>query len=394
MNRAERALLFAAFSAALGFGTLIPVLPVYLAAAGAPSPWHAGALPSVFLVVASLSAPLWGRFSDRIPRRRVLLCGLAGAVLAVVPFFLQHSVTTLYVYQAGAGLAFGAVGPVALAMLYEAAPSGSQARGVAWFNSATLAGYFVGPAAGGWTASLAGDVSAHRVVQVALAVHALLAITALLFVATARYCAAPPAEHPDTASSSRSTRALLPLSIALFAAFMIGAFEIDASLFARSPLHLGPADVASVFMACSAAMLVVQLAILPRLAARGPRLPIALGCVAASAVLLALMAMAQAHAGLIVQGALQGAVLGLAVGLVSFETAMRGGAIRGRMLGYQNAAMNAGQALGSAAGATAFITLGAVGLPMVGALVLLSGTLLAIRGRKSLEAHRTTRHQS
>lgn len=377
MNREEGSLLLAAFCAALGFGALIPVLPVYLAAAGASLPWHTGALPFVFLLVASVSAPLWGRLSDRIPRRRVLLGGLVIAAGAGLPFVAQHSVSTLYMYQALAGLSFGAVAPVALAMLYETTPAAAGGRGVAWFNGALLAGYFVGPAAGGWAAALASEVAPHRVVILAISFHALLVLIALRLVAQASH-GRPFASAEKTGTlSSRPATANASIATALLAAFMIGAFEIGAALYARSPLHFGPGDVASLFMACSAAMIAIQIAVLPRLGPDAPRIYMAWACVAVSAVLLALIVFAQAHAALFAVAASQGAALGLAVGLVSFETAARGGATRGLLLGYQNAAMNAGQAVGSAAGTAAFVALGGAGLSLVGALVLLAGALFS-----------------
>ena len=372
MNAPERALLFAAFSAALGWGTLIPVLPVYLDAAGARWAGHVGALPVLFLSAASVSAPLWGRLSDGMPRRRILLCALALGAAAAIPFALQHSVAALYVYQATAGLAFGAVGPVALAMLYEAAPGG---RGVAWFNGAMLAGYLLGPALGGWTASLAASSSPHALVALAMGGHTLLALLALALVALVAPATAAAAPQAQSGRAGAATAA------ALVAAFTIGAFEIAASLYARSPLHLRAEDVAWIFVTCSAAMFLAQLAVLPRLSPQAPRLRIALSCITASAVLLALMAWASLHAALLVLVALQGISLGLAVGVLSFEAA-RSGALRGRLLGYQNAAVNAGQAAGSAAGAAGFLNLGSAAFPALGALVVLAAALVGWRNAK------------
>jgi DHA1 family multidrug resistance protein-like MFS transporter len=366
-------LLFAAFSAALAYGMLIPVVPVYLAAAGAPASWHQAALPVVFLAAASLSAPFWGRLSDRIPRRRVLLCGLGGSVGALVPFLVQHSLLTLYAYQVIAGLAFGAVIPVALSMLYEDAARGDEARGIAWFNGSTLAGYLLGPALGGWTASLGAELPPHRALLIALALQALATLAALLLVLATTPSSARPRDEGEIAPRPGRTRRAV--AAALLAAFLIGAFELSASTYARSPLHLDGSDVAWIFMACSAAMFAVQLALLPRLPPRAPRVRIAFGCVITSAVLLALMGWAQAHAALIAFAALQGAVLGLAVGLLSFDAAASGARRRGQLLGYQNAAVNAGQAAGSAAGAASVMALGAAGLAALGSVVVLAAAL-------------------
>ena len=384
MNRhaaAEGALLFAAFGAALAYGMLIPALPVYLAAAGAEWPWHAGALPVVFLAAASISAPYWGSLADRVPRRRVLLCGLAGAISATVPFLVQHSIAALYAYPAISGVAFGAVTPVALSMLYEAARPGARARSVAWFNGAALAGYFSGPALGGWIASLAVDLPGHRVVGLALAVQGLAAFMALLLVVATTRRAVPSRDDDEPAEAPASQRAGRTVGAALLAAFLVGAFEMAASTYARSPMHFGASDVAWIFMACSSAMFVTQLAVLPRLPAAAPRPRIAVGCVTLSALLLALMGWAQTHLALLAFATLQGAVLGLAVGVLSFDAAASGPRSRGRLLGYQSAAVNAGQAAGSAAGAASVMALGSAGFAALGSLVVLAAALLQrIRG--------------
>ena len=382
MTAAERALLFAAFSAALAFGTLIPLLSAYLAAVGGAA-WHAGAVPVVFLACASLAAPLWGSLSDRVPRSRVVLTGLAGYVAAMIPFLASHSLATLYAFQALSGVSFAAVAPVALAVLYETAAPGRQARGVAWFGGATLAGYLAGPALGGWIAAIGADLPPHRAVLMALAAQAAFAVAALVLVGwTVRN--RPPQRQASSAMTGSRQASGGAVWAALLAAFMIGGFEITASLYVRSPLHLGARDVALLFMACSAAMFVAQLTILPRLPAGVRRVELALGCITLSGIVLAAMALAQAHAAVLALAALQGAVLGLAVGLLSFEAASAGGLRRGLLLGYQSAAVNAGQAAGSAVGTAAFLTLGTAAFPAFGALVIVIGAVLsrgALRGR-------------
>ena len=370
MTAGERALLLAAFSTALGLGMLLPLLPLYVSSTGDAATWHLGAAPVVFLAAAAGSAPLWGRLSDRVPRIRVLACGLAASAAAVLPFAIQHSVATLYAYQVIAGIAFGAVGPAALAMLYEARPPGTQALGVSWFGAATLAGYLAGPAAAGWIATLAADAQPHRPVLLALALQSALAVVALVLVA-----AAPAPRAAARASEVQSSHAGGTVAGALLVAFVIGGFEILASLYVQSPLHLGAREAAMIFSACSGAMLLAQLFVLPRLPAHVSRVRLAMRCMMASAVLLAAMGFVQPHGLLVAVALLQGAALGLAVGLLSFEAAASAGARRGSVLGWQNAALNAGQALGSATGAAAFVTLGAAAFPAFAAAILLATAL-------------------
>jgi len=379
MTLGHVAILLAAFSAALGFGTLLPLLPVYLAASGAQGLWHNGALPVVFLAAAAVSAPLFGRLSDSTGRAPVLIVGIAGTVVASAPFFIQHSLEALYAYQVLAGLAFGAVAPVALAMLFETTAPDNRARGIAWFGGTTLAGYLSGPALGAGMAALSSQLPSHRVVQLALGTQAALALSALLLAVMAKRSPMPEAGALAASVTPVAGHRAIAVQAALLAAFMVGGFEIAASMYVRSPLHLGAKDVALIFMACSAAMIATQLVLLPRIPARAPRIELALGCITGSAILLAVMGFVQAHAILLALAALEGATLGLAFGLLSFEAAAVGGQGRGLVLGYQNAAFNIGQAAGATAGAAAFLTIGVSAFPALGALVILAGAFLARR---------------
>src|SRR5215204_1551217 len=72
----------------LGFGIVLPLLPRYadrlLEPAGIPRQLHGlviGALLSVFSLMQFAFAPIWGRVSDRVGRRPILLLGLGGSVV-------------------------------------------------------------------------------------------------------------------------------------------------------------------------------------------------------------------------------------------------------------------------------------------------------------------------
>src|SRR5438067_3483975 len=64
----------------IGFGIVLPLLPGYTEDFGAKG-FMVGTIMATFSAMQFLFAPAWGRLSDRIGRRPVLLVGLVGSVL-------------------------------------------------------------------------------------------------------------------------------------------------------------------------------------------------------------------------------------------------------------------------------------------------------------------------
>jgi len=335
------------------------------------------------LIAASLSAPVWGHASDRVPRARVVLAGLVGTILSIAPFAFWHTLPALYGYQIAAGISFGAIGPVALAMLYESAPVGAESRRIAWFGSATLLGYLVGPALASWIGSTAEEWPPHVALTLSLFAQAAIAFLALILLTAANRSSESPKRTPKASAGILTGGDLqpnkaIPILAAMLASFVVGGFEIAVSFFVQSPLHLSTREVTAVFMACSGAMIFAQMLILPRLPRNISRLSLSLWCLVLSGIFLVGFVFVESHWPLVILGAVQGLLLGLAFGLLSFDAAIKGGRDRGRLLGYQNAATNAGQALGAAAGAAGFLSMGAAAFPALGSVSIFIGACIAI----------------
>ena len=132
----------------LGFGMVLPLLPVYarhfsVSAGG----WEIALLMSVFSLMQFLFAPLWGRLSDRIGRRPVLMVGLAGSVGFYALFGIAsqwESLLVLFVARIGAGIA-GATIPVAQAYIADTTTLETRAKGMALIGAAFGLGFTLGP---------------------------------------------------------------------------------------------------------------------------------------------------------------------------------------------------------------------------------------------------------
>jgi MFS family permease len=139
----------------LGFGALLPVLPLYLTEQGidpATLGWIVAAWPAARL----LGEPLLGWLADRGDKRAMMLAGLvATAVIVPMPLVLTGAPAFLLA-RALAGLATAAYDPAARAYILDATPPAERGAAFGLYSSAQMGGLLLGPAFGGLGAALGG----------------------------------------------------------------------------------------------------------------------------------------------------------------------------------------------------------------------------------------------
>jgi DHA1 family tetracycline resistance protein-like MFS transporter len=132
----------------LGFGIIIPLMPFYATHFGA-SAFQVGMLATSFSLMQFLFAPLWGRWSDVVGRRPIILIGLLGSAVSYLAFGLAHSLTLLFVSRCLAGIA-GANIPTAQAYIADSTTPENRAKGMGMVGAAFGLGFIFGPALGGF----------------------------------------------------------------------------------------------------------------------------------------------------------------------------------------------------------------------------------------------------
>lgn len=109
----------------------------------------AGLLVGTFQAVQVFSLPLWGRLSDKIGRKPVLLLASLLSVLACVAFGFSTSFLMAMLMRGLHGAVAGGVG-TAKTFIFEVTDEHSQARGFGLMNLMWAVGSFIGPSVGGF----------------------------------------------------------------------------------------------------------------------------------------------------------------------------------------------------------------------------------------------------
>jgi MFS family permease len=136
----------------VGTFLVVPQLPFYAKAFGA-SAFVVAAIAASFNVATLLSAPYWGRFSDKYGRRPALLIALAGSAVGYVIFAFSGNIWLLFLSRIVTGLGGGTVG-VIQAYVADETPPKDRAKALGWLSAATNLGVAFGPAIGSISAKL------------------------------------------------------------------------------------------------------------------------------------------------------------------------------------------------------------------------------------------------
>jgi MFS family permease len=130
----------------VGLLMLLPILPFYATDMGGGG-FAVGVLISSFSIAQLISAPMWGRFSDRHGRRPALLIGLGASAVAYIIFAYSTSLWLLFLSRLVQGAGGGTVG-VIQAYVADTLEPDQRARGLGWLSAATNAGVALGPVLG------------------------------------------------------------------------------------------------------------------------------------------------------------------------------------------------------------------------------------------------------
>jgi len=131
----------------IGFGIVMPVLPFYAESYGADG-MTLGLITTAYAAAQFACAPLWGRLSDRVGRRPVMLVTVAGTAAGLLALGLADSIAAIVAARLLGG-AFAANLSVASAYIADVTPPQERTRWMGLLGASFGVGFVLGPAIGG-----------------------------------------------------------------------------------------------------------------------------------------------------------------------------------------------------------------------------------------------------
>jgi DHA1 family tetracycline resistance protein-like MFS transporter len=232
----------------LGFGIVIPLLPLYAESFDA-SPAVIGALFASYSLAQFVFSPIWGRLSDRVGRRPVLLVTIAGSMIGSLVLGLAGSIAGLFVGRIVDGASGASVG-VARAVAADVAEPSERPRLMGLLGAAFGLGFVIGPVIGAISV-IAGPSVPYFVAAGLSLVNLVVGVIRL-----------PETREPGEAGVQAEERPVRLVMIFVLVSFVaitaFSAFEATFPLLADRRLALDEGEIALVFAAIGVVLVATQ----------------------------------------------------------------------------------------------------------------------------------------
>lgn len=273
------------FTIFIGFGIIIPVLPQLVSDVSADAAnWHTGAMLAIYSLMSFILSPVWGRLSESIGRRPVIMIGVLGFSLSFLLFGLSgDSLVLMYASRVLGGLFSGAVVSCIVAYVADITTEEERTKGMAVVGMSIGLGFTFGPGFGGFLS----DISHHTPFFAAAGLSFVVFIAALLKLEESL----PPerrASRSNAAKPSRWTAFQGPLKalyvLAFFVTFSLAILESTLQLYGMDKYDVTPKQIGLMFFFCGLAGALIQGGVVRRRVKKGQEgAYIALGLVISAA---------------------------------------------------------------------------------------------------------------
>jgi MFS transporter, DHA1 family, tetracycline resistance protein len=169
----------------VGFGIVVPLLPFYADSFHAPT-WQMALIFSAYAMGAFFGEPFWGRLSDRLGRKPILISTVCGNCLCYLALAFAPNIAVAFLVRLIGGMASGN-GSVIQGYIADVTPVGARADRLSMLSAAYNFGFIVGPALGGLLAHSGGGHAGFRLpLIVASSLAGICALGIFVFVRESR----------------------------------------------------------------------------------------------------------------------------------------------------------------------------------------------------------------
>ena len=255
----------------IGFGLVIPLLPFYAERFSA-SPQEVTVLMATYSAMQVVFAPIWGRLSDRVGRRPVLMISMAAAALAYLWLGFADALWMLFAARALGGACAGNIAAANAYIADVTTPEG-RARGMGMIGAAFGLGFIIGPALGGVVAGnnlATADLRSPGLIACGLSLIAFLGVVFVLKESLPQGHTPRPRKGRIAALRDALARKTLARLLLIFflAILAFGGMEAVFALWAMAQFGWGPEQIGYIFSYVGVLSAVMQGGLIGRLTAR------------------------------------------------------------------------------------------------------------------------------
>lgn len=287
MRRSSLLVLFlTVFIDLIGFGMVIPFLSFYAREYGA-SGVTVGAVVGIYSIMQFFFAPIWGRMSDRIGRRPVILISLTASCLGYLLFGFARGLPLLFASRIIAGAGGANIG-TAQAYIADTTTPENRAKGMGIIGAAFGMGFILGPPLSGILSAI--GIHHHLAGNLLPGLSAAgLSFGALLIALMVLGESKPPDLKPRSGlppqfdatvwKSMMHHRVIFAIILGLFLTLLaVAGMETSVTLHARDRFHFQQLDLAYFFLFMGVIVATIQGGLIGRLArAVGEKALVAIG---------------------------------------------------------------------------------------------------------------------
>jgi DHA1 family tetracycline resistance protein-like MFS transporter len=259
-DRALYILLSVVFINIAGFGVIIPLLPFYAASFGAPT-WQVFVLFSAYSLGNFIGEPFWGRLSDRIGRRPVLMITIFGNAATYIALAFAPNLWVACAIRLCGGVLTGNLSTIQ-GYMADVTPPEQRAAKLGLMGAAFSLGFLTGPAAGGLLAHQELGQAGFRPPLFLAAILALTAATGVaIFVRETRHghSDAPRRGRFEGLADAFANPVIWKvLCVSLIAIAGFAGMEATFGLWAKATFGWGPRQIGFCFVAVAATATIAQ----------------------------------------------------------------------------------------------------------------------------------------